>query len=325
MGKQDSIKQIYKMYEPELYTKSLLSGRTNESIFNLEDTKCFFFDNIYTLAISVPTWEGLPIEIDRAIMERILINNTSVVINYDEYLEKYVTLVLGKVAKYDIDGRPLEYSGMSLYGGVHYDGLNPENSVIIYDRITQVPTIAGIEFFASRLANIQLSIDQCIRNMKVPYIVSAPKNNFAELEALFTNIYEFKPNIILDGMVDLDTIKINDMGANLPTILTSLREEFTNTWNMALSFVGVSNVSNETSKHEQMSQYEVAKTTTASTMQQESRLKPRQQGAERLNEVFGLDVKVTFSQVMTALDGIDGKMYDERFDDTITEGGEVDG
>ena len=74
-----------------------------------------------------------------------------------------------------------------------------------------------------------------------------------------------------------------------------------------------------------MSQYEVAKTTTASTMQQESRLKPRQQGAERLNEVFGLDVKVTFSQVMTALDGIDGKMYDERFDDTITEGGEVDG
>ena len=61
-----------------------------------------------------------------------------------------------------------------------------------------------------------------------------------------------------------------------------------------------------------MTEYEVAKTVTGSMIQQESRLKPRLQGAERINELYpDLDVKVAFTRFITELDGVDDESYDE--------------
>lgn len=313
MGADRSIKNIFKQYEPSLYGKNMLiRGKGNNyNIFNLEYAKCYYFDLLYTLAISVPTWEGLPLEVDRDIMERILINNGSVVFYYDEILEKYLTLVLGEVSKYDTNGRPLEYAASTLYGNIVYKNLNPENSVIIWDRVTYVPTLANIEFYSGRLANLRLTIDQCVRNLKVPYVVSTTSNNKAAVEAIFTEVYEFMPAIIIDGLAEVENLKVNTLTDGIPYALQAAREEFTNTFNEALSSIGIANVSQETSKHEQMSEFEVEKTITGSKIQQESRLKPRQHGAELVNEVFGLDLKVQFNQIIGNLDGVNGDPWDE--------------
>lgn len=319
MGADRSISSIFRQYEPTLYGKNMLTKKCHDfGIFNLEYAKNYFFDLLYTLAVSVPTWEGLPLEVDKDIMERILINNGSVVFTYDEILEKYVTLVLGKVTKYDTNGRPLEYSASTLYGNIMYNNLNPENSVIIYDRTTNIPTLINIEFYAGRLANIRLSIDQCVRNSKVPFIVTTTSNNKAAVEAIFTEIYDFKPAILIDGISEVDCLKVQTLTDGLQYVMKSLREEMTNTFNEALSAIGIANVSNEESKSEQMSQYEVAKTVTGSMIQKESREKPRIQGAELINEIFGLNVKVSFTAIQTSIDGIEEK-WDELGDTNTTD------
>lgn len=318
MGADKSISSIFRQYEPTLYGKNMLTKKCHDfGIFNLEYARNYFFDLLYTLAVSVPTWEGLPLEVDKDIMERILINNGSVVFTYDEVLEKYVTLVLGKVTKYDTNGRPLEYSASTLYGNIIYNNLNPENSVIIYDRTTNVPTLINLEFYAGRLANIRLSIDQCVRNSKVPFIVTTTSNNKAAVEAIFTEIYDFKPAILIDGISEVDCLKVQTLTDGLQYVMKSLREEMTNTFNEALSAIGIANVSNEESKSEQMSQYEVAKTVTGSMIQKESREKPRIQGAELIKDIFGLDVKVSFTAIQTSIDGIEEK-WDELNDNTTT-------
>ena len=310
MGKS-SIRSIYRQFEPELYGR-MRRGKDDYNIFNLEYAKCYYFNLLYTLAVSVPTWENLPLEVDKAIMERILINNGSVVFHYDPILGKYLTLVLGEVQKYDTDGRPLVYSATTLFGNIRYKDLNPMNSVIIWDNVTQIPTLANIEFFAGRLANLRLTIDQCVKNLKVPYIIRTTSNNKAAVEALLSEIYKFKPAVVEDGVVDLECLKVYTLTENIPEALDSSREEFTNTFNEALSSIGIANVSQEESKHERMTEYEVAKTVTGSMIQQESRLKPRLQGAERINELFpDLDVKVAFTRAITELDGVDGESYNE--------------
>ena len=313
-----SISNIFRQYEPSLYGKNMLTKKCHDfGIFNLEYAKNYYFDLLYTLAISIPTWEGLPLEVDRDIMERILINNGCVVFTYDEVLEKYLTLVLGEVSKYDTNGRPLVYSASTLYGNIIYKDLTPENSVIIWDRTTNIPTLINIEFFAGRLANIRLSIDQCVRNSKVPFIVTTTSNNKAAVEAIFTEIFDFKPAILIDGISEVESLKVQTLTDGLQYVMKSLREEFTNTFNEALSSIGIANVSNEESKAEQMSQYEVAKTVTGSMVQKESREKPRQHGAELLKETFNLDVKVSFTTVQTAIDGL-SENWDELNDDTNT-------
>ena len=310
MGKP-SIRSIYRQFEPELYGR-MRRGKDDYNIFNLEYAKCYYFNLLYTLAVSVPTWENLPLEVDKAIMERILINNGSVVFHYDPILGKYLTLVLGEVQKYDTDGRPLLYSATTLFGNIRYRDLNPTNSVIIWDNVTQIPTLANIEFFAGRLANLRLTIDQCVKNLKVPYIIRTTSNNKAAVEALLSEIYKFKPAVVEDGVVDLECLKVYTLTENIPEALDSSREEFTNTFNEALSSIGIANVSQEESKRERMTEYEVAKTVTGSMIQQESRLKPRLQGAERINELYpDLDVKVAFTRVITELDGVDDESYDE--------------
>ena len=310
MGKP-SIRSIYRQFEPELYGR-MRRGKDDYNIFNLEYAKCYYFNLLYTLAVSVPTWEGLPLEIDKAIMERILINNGSVVFHYDPILGKYLTLVLGEVQQYDTDGRPLLYSATTLFGNIRYRDLNPTNSVIIWDNVTQIPTLANIEFFAGRLANLRLTIDQCVKNLKVPYLIRTPSNNFFVVDGPPTEIYKFKPAVIEDGVVDLECLKVYPLTENIPEALDSSREEFTNTFNEALSSIGIANVSQEESKRERMTEYEVAKTVTGSMIQQESRLKPRLQGAERINELYpDLDVKVAFTRGITELDGVDDESYDE--------------
>lgn len=310
MGKP-SIRSIYRQFEPELYGR-MRRGKDDYNIFNLEYAKCYYFNLLYTLAVSVPTWENLPLEVDKAIMERILINNGSVVFHYDPILGKYLTLVLGEVQKYDTDGRPLLYSATTLFGNIRYRDLNPTNSVIIWDNVTQIPTLANIEFFAGRLANLRLTIDQCVKNLKVPYLIRTTSNNKAAVEGLLSEIYKFKPAVIEDGVVDLECLKVYTLTENIPEALDSSREEFTNTFNEALSSIGIANVSQEESKRERMTEYEVAKTVTGSMIQQESRLKPRLQGAERIKELYpDLDVKVAFTRVITELDGVDDESYDE--------------
>lgn len=309
MGKP-SIRSIYRQFEPELYGR-MRRGKDDYNIFNLEYAKCYYFNLLYTLAVSVPTWENLPLEVDKAIMERILINNGSVVFHYDPILGKYLTLVLGEVQKYDTDGRPLVYSATTLFGNIRYRDLNPTNSVIIWDNVTQIPTLANIEFFAGRLANLRLTIDQCVKNLKVPYLIRTTSNNKAAVEGLLSEIYKFKPAVIEDGVVDLECLKVYTLTENIPEALDSSREEFTNTFNEALSSIGIANVSQEESKRERMTEYEVAKTVTGSMIQQESRLKPRLQGAERINELYKLDLKVAFTRVITELDGVDDESYDE--------------
>ena len=319
MPADKSIASIFRQYEPTLYGKNMLTKKCHDfGIFNLEYAKNYFFDLLYTLAVSVPTWEGLPLEVDKDIMERILINNGCVVFTYDEILEKYVTLVLGKVTKYDTNGRPLVYSASTLYGNIMYNNLTPENSVIIWDRTTNIPTLINIEFYAGRLANIRLSIDQCVRNSKVPFIVTTTSNNKAAVEAIFTEIYDFKPAILIDGISEVDCLKVQTLTDGLQYVMKSLREEMTNTFNEALSAIGIANVSNEESKAEQMSQYEVAKTVTGSMIQKESREKPRIQGAELINETFGLDVKVSFTAIQTSIDGIEEK-WDELGNENTTD------
>ena len=288
-----SIRSIYKQYEPGLYRR-MGRGRDDYNIFNLEYAKCYYFNLLYSLAVSVPTWEDLPLEIDKSIMERILIDNGTVVFTYDPILDRYLSLVLNVVNKYDVDGRPLEYSATTLYGNIHYNNLNPNNSVIIYDNMTQVPTLAAIEFYAGRLANLRLTIDQCVRNLKVPYIIRTTSNNKVAVEAILSEVDKFKPSIIEDGVVDLECMKVYPMGEKIPEALTAARSEYSNVLNEAMVSLGVADVSHNENKRERMTEYEVRVSTTDSQVQQEIRLKPRKQGAERINELFGLNVKVDF-------------------------------
>lgn len=309
-GKNTNIRSIYRQYEPGLFNLMSKRGFDDFNVFNLEYAKCFYFNTLYTSAVALPTWEGLDDSIKKDIMERILINNGSVVIHFDKNLDKYVTLILGDVQKWDTDGRPLLFGATTLYGGIKYSNLTPDDSVVIYDSITQIPTIATIDFYAGRLANLRLTIDHCVRNLKVPFIIRTTSDNKAAVEAIMKEVYSFKPAIIEDGVVDLECLKAYTLTDNLPESLEAARQEFCNTYSEAQTAIGI-NVGDGDDKKERMTTFEIAKSLSNSIIAQEARLKPRITGAEMMNKVFAnnskpmTDVKVSFTRILTPIDGVD--------------------
>lgn len=325
MAKNKDIRSIYMMYEPNLFKLMSRRGCDDFNVFNLEFAKCYYFNTLYTMAVSLPTWEGLDPSIKKDIMERILINNGSVVLHYDEALEKYVTLVLGTIKKWDNDGRPLLFDATTLFGRITYHNLTPDNAVVIYDSITQIPTIATIDFFAGRLANARLTIDQCIRNLKVPYIIRTTSDNKAAVEAIMKEIYTFKPAIIEDGIVDLECLKAYTLTDNLPESLEAARNEFSRLYSEAQTAIGV-NVGDTDDKKERMTTFEIAKSLSNSIMAQEARLKPRITGAEEINRVFAntskpmTDVKVSFTRILTPIDGVSDESEWSDLDVSVKEG-----
>lgn len=307
MSKKQSIRNIYQMYEPTLYSK-IRRGCDDYNIFNLAYAKNYYFNYLYTLAIAVRVWEGWPSYFDKSILERILINNGKTVIYYDDVLGKWLSLVLGEVSAYDTNGRPLHYAASTLYGNIIYHDLNPSNSCIIWDNMTQIPTLANVEFYAGRLANIRMTIDQCVKNLKVPYVIRTTSNNKAATEAIFTEIYSYKPAIIEDGIVDLEALKVYTLTDGIPEALEAIRQEYSNTLNEAMASLGIANISEGGQKAERQTEFEIAKTITGSLIQQESRLKPCIQGAEQVTLLSKstpepLDITVSMNRVQTPLDG----------------------
>ena len=316
-------KSIYMQYAPNLFKLMAKRGRDDFGIFNLEVAKMFFFSQIYSYAVALPCWEGLDESIKPDILERIAIDNGNVVIHYDPILEKYVTLILGEVKEWDNDGRPRLYSATPLYTGdkVVYKNLTPENSVIIYDSITQIPTITTIDFYAARLANIRMTLDQVIKNLKVPYIIRTTSDNMAAVQALFNEIYSFKPAVIEDGIPDLETLKAYTLTDDLDTVLKQVREEYDQTLVEALRAIGVNTTDD---KRERIGQIEAITSMGQSVIAQDVRLKPRMYAAEQMRTVFANcpkpmnDVKVTFSRTINIMDGIND-MYNENDESEVEE------
>lgn len=313
MGKKN-INSIYKQFEPGLYNR--YSRGKDFNLFNMEFARNYYFNILYTLAVALPTWEGLPLEVDKAILERILINNGTCVFYYDEILGKYLTLLLAEVEEYDTDGRPLKYGATTLYGNIHYRNLSPENSVVIYDSITQIPSFTTIEFYASRLANLRLTIDTAVKQLKTPYVLNVTnENTLNTLSAIMKETEEFKPSIIIDGVLEFESLKVYPLSQGISENLRVARDEFVNTFNEALSQLGIANISQDEFKRERMNVLEVERSSTGSFVMQENRLKPRLQGANRINELYGLDVSVTFQTKQYALDGDEDTPDPEPNDD----------
>ena len=323
---------MYQQYAPNLFKLMAKRGKDDYNLFNLQTAKMYYFNTLYSYAVSLPTWEGLDLSIKPDIMERIAIDNGSVVIHYDPILDRYVTLLLGAVHEWDVDGRPLRYDASPLYAsgkkgektGIMYRNLTPENSVIIYDTITQIPTITTIDFYAVRLANLRLTLDHIIRNCKVPYIIRTTSDNMAAIQGIFNEIYNFKPAIIEDGVVDLECLKAYTLTDNIPEILQRVNDEYNDTYTEALKAIGV-NTSEE--KRERMNQLESVTSISQTITTQDVRLKPRIYGAEQIRETFKNspkpmdDVKVTFTRVIQPEDGTE--WGDPLIDTNI--GGEEDG
>lgn len=242
--------------------------------------------------MSVFEWKNLPEGCDERMLEWWLMFNGYVGFIYDEVLEAAAPeeapegyaimqlLLQGQMGMYQLPKERSAYSVDAQVGLVQ--NLDAMNSVIIFDqqiRVTPWPTLC---MYASRLANIERSIDVNVTQQKTPCIIKCNEKQKLSLMNLMNQAAANNMYIWADDKLDLSTVEALNTGAPMvSTDLEILKHQY---WNEVLTFIGVENTN--TDKKERQVSAEVLSNMGDVEANRFTRLTPREKAADQMNAIL---------------------------------------
>lgn len=243
---------------------------------------------LLSIALSSFSWHNLPPTISPRFLETRLLHDGNALFFNDEIIGYLVTrCTLG--GNFDMQDIPKERRAYANNG--YTNNLSDKDSVVIYDNLLHTSTLPYIDMFAKKLTNIEITKDINIRAQKTPVMVLCDEQQRLTLENLFMKIDCGAPVIFGTKNLDLENISTLDLKA--PYVVDKLHDEQTKILHEAFSFLGIGSV--EVEKKERLIEKEVQESNSGNIAQRSNRLKARQEAAEAINRMFGLDVWVEYN------------------------------
>lgn len=246
-----------------------------------------YVDRITEIAISVFDWSGMPDTVDTRFLELALFNYGKVCAFEDEV--GILTLPFNPDANFSVYGNPTKAEVYSPYNAFHRS-VTAKDSAFGFNNLIRTNSIDMSRLFALRLYNIDRIIDVNANSLKSPVIITCDEEQRLTLLNLFKEVDGNAPVIFGSKNIDLRSIAALNLNTNY--VCDKLTELKTNIWNEMLTYNGVPNVS--INKRERLVSDEVNRGMGGTLACRYSKLKARQQFAEEINRMFGLDVQVGF-------------------------------
>lgn len=249
-----------------------------------------YLNRLTELAISMFEWKNLPKTVDARYLELHLFETGCMVYFKDEVIGDLCLdcIVNGRL---DVYGNPLlrrAYSGYNNYQKL----LKYNNSVIIWNNYLHSNSILDVEMFARRLYNIDRIIDINANAQKTPVLVLGNEKQRLTLLNLYKEYDGNAPFIFGDKNLDINALKA--LSTNAPYVCDKLYQLKTQIWNEALTYLGISNINIQ--KKERLITDEVTRNQGGTIASRYSRLETRRQAVEKINEMFGTNIKVNFRE-----------------------------
>lgn len=248
-----------------------------------------YVDMLVELCISTFTWNGLPETVDERLIELSLYNRGMAVYFKDDVIGDLCLQCL-PAGKRDVYGVPINRKAYSPYN--HFQmNLDNTNSVIIFNNLLRKPSFEMVRMYAHRLWDIDRTIDVNVHACKTPILITCDETE----RMTFENLYkEYDGNApVIKGTKALNQNNFQVLKTDAPYLADKLYQLKTQIWNEALTKLGIANVN--TQKKERLVQDEVGVTTASAVASRLSRKKARQEGADKINRMFGTNITVDFN------------------------------
>lgn len=249
-----------------------------------------YVNRLTELAISMFEWEGLPESVDSRYIELHLFSNGCMVYFDDEVMGN-LCLDCTYNGGLDVYGYPILRRAYSSYNGYNRL-LKNSNSVIIWNNLLHIPSEADIRAYARRLWMLDRIIDVNANAQKTPILVQGNEKQRLSLVNLYKEYDGNAPVIFGDSSLNTDGLKSISTGA--PYVADRIYELKTQIWNEALTYLGISNIN--TQKKERLITDEVTRNQGGTVASRYSRLEARRQAVERINDMFGTNIKVNYRE-----------------------------
>lgn len=249
-----------------------------------------YVNRLTELAISMFEWSGLPESVDSRYIELHLFSNGCMVYFDDEVMGN-LCLDCTYNGGLDVYGYPILRRAYSSYNGYNRL-LKNSNSVIIWNNLLHIPSEADIRAYAKRLWMLDRIIDVNANAQKTPILVQGNEKQRLSLVNLYKEYDGNAPVIFGDSSLNTEGLKSISTGA--PYVADRIYELKTQIWNEALTYLGISNINIQ--KKERLITDEVTRNQGGTVASRYSRLEARRQAVERINDMFGTNIKVNYRE-----------------------------
>ena len=261
-----------------------------ESLADNSQSYMFYVDRLTELAISMFRWENLPETVDERFLELALFQKGSAVFFKDEVMG-YLCLTTLFNGGFDVYNVPRSRRAYAVNG--YQKQLNEDDSVIIFNNRLRTNSISVVKYYARQLWDMDRIMEVNVRAQKTPVFLQGTEAQRLTLLNLYKEYDGNQPMIC--GDIDLDIGKvIRSVRTDAPFVADKIQQLKTQKWNEALTYLGISNLSYQ--KKERMVSDEVIRNLGGTIANRYSRLQARRDAAEKINEMFGLEIEVNFRE-----------------------------
>lgn len=271
-----------------------------------------YYNRLTELSTVMFEWKNLPNTVDQRFLELTLFAKGMAVFFKDEELG-YLALPVAINGTWNVYNIP---KGRRAYATNGYqNNLDEKNSVIIFNNYTHTNSMLDVEMFSRRLYNMDRAIDININAQKTPVLIQCTEQQRLTMLNLYKQYDGNEPFIFGDSSLDVKGFQV--LKTDAPFVADKIRQEKTQTWNEALTYLGISNTN--VTKKERLISDEVIRSQGGTIASRYSRLEMRRQACEAINKMFPeLDVWCDYrddfrevdDEVMMKGDSGDGRMTD---------------
>ena len=269
----------------------------NEELLKMSNNTTFlkYYNQFTLLALNMFQWENLPDGIETRHIEKPLIEN-GYTFFYNDPDYGYVCLPC-TIVGFNIYNDPTR---VQINNQIIHKSMEIDEGVLILNNDLRTGLYPIIVNYASRLTEIETSINTNIFQQKFPFIVECSKDNEYSVRQMLKNIHENEPYILVKKKLDLMDIKIDDL--SVPYVADKLLEDRKKIENELLTLFGLNNVID---KKERLIVDEANANNDYINRNVDLLYKNRKQACDEINKKFGLNINVK------RVNNIEEKFYNE--------------
>lgn len=260
-----------------------------ESAFKNKIAYNQYIERLTELSVAMFDWQDLPDTVDARYLELALFSDGMTVFFKDEVIG-YLCLKVMATQPLDVYEIPIGRRAYSVNG--YQKELNNENSVIIYNNLLHTNSVTMVRMFAERLYELDRIVEINAEAQKTPILIQGSEPQRLTLKNLYKEYSGNAPVIFGDKNLDINSIKV--LKTDAPYIADKVYQLKTQTWNEALTYLGISNLNIQ--KKERLISDEAIRSQGGTIASRYSRLQSRRDAVDKINDMFGLDISVDFRE-----------------------------
>ena len=256
------------------------------------------------IALNLYEWENLPEGMEGRHIESALLHHGQAFF-YDNETLGFICLPCSNSGQMNVYGEPTR---IMVTGHGFSENRHMTEGVRILNNPRVIPTDITLNYYCTKLAQIDSTINTNLIQQKVPFIFATSKENELTIKNLYAKMYAGEPAIFIDQTLlnANGDLNIQSVSCEAPYLIDKLQQHRFEVEKELLTFLGINTT---IEMKERLLQDETNANNEKITLNVEIGLREREKACEEINQRYGLNIGVYAKDINVKGGLTDGELH----------------